>query len=35
MHSSKLIDNNLFYPAMAAFTDQYSLPNILFDIGQL
>jgi hypothetical protein len=25
----------LFYPAMTAFTDQYSLPNIFFDIGQL
>jgi hypothetical protein len=24
-----------FYPAMTAFTDQYSLPNIFFDIGQL
>jgi hypothetical protein len=23
------------YPAMTAFTDQYSLPNIFFDIGQL
>ena len=23
------------YPAMPAFTDQYSLPNIVFDIGQL
>ena len=27
--------DNLFYPAMTAFTDQYSLPNIFFDIGQL
>jgi len=27
--------NMLFYPAMTAFTDQYSLPNIFFDIGQL
>jgi hypothetical protein len=26
---------NLIYPAMTAFTDQYSLPNIFFDIGQL
>ena len=26
---------NPFYPAMTAFTDQYSLPNIFFDIGQL
>jgi hypothetical protein len=24
-----------FYPAMTAFTDQYSLPNIFWDIGQL
>jgi hypothetical protein len=23
------------YPAMTAFIDQYSLPNIFFDIGQL
>ena len=23
------------YPAMTAFTDQYSLPNIFWDIGQL
>ena len=23
------------YPAMTAFTDQYSPPNIVFDIGQL
>ena len=23
------------YPAMTAFTDQYSLPNIFLDIGQL
>jgi hypothetical protein len=27
--------NILFYPAMTAFIDQYSLPNICFDIGQL
>jgi hypothetical protein len=27
--------NMRFYPAMTAFTDQYSLPNIFFDIGQL
>jgi hypothetical protein len=27
-------DQNI-YPAMTAFTDQYSLPNIFFDIGQL
>jgi hypothetical protein len=26
---------NPIYPAMTAFTDQYSLPNIFFDIGQL
>jgi hypothetical protein len=26
---------SLIYPAMTAFTDQYSLPNIFFDIGQL
>jgi hypothetical protein len=25
----------MIYPAMTAFTDQYSLPNIFFDIGQL
>jgi hypothetical protein len=24
-----------FYPAMTAFTNQYSLPNNFFDIGQL
>jgi hypothetical protein len=30
-----LILDNKFYPAMTAFTDQYSLPNIFFDIGQL
>jgi hypothetical protein len=23
----------VIYPAMTAFTDQYSLPNIFFDIG--
>ena len=27
--------NMRFYPAMTAFTDQNSLPNIFFDIGQL
>jgi hypothetical protein len=27
--------NKTIYPAMTAFTDQYSLPNIFFDIGQL
>ena len=27
--------NNDVYPAMTAFTDQYSLPNIFFYIGQL
>jgi hypothetical protein len=30
-----LIKYKSFYPAMTAFTDQYSLPNIFFDIGQL
>jgi hypothetical protein len=25
----------MIYPAMTAFTNQYSLPNIFFDIGQL
>ena len=25
----------IFYPAMTAFTDQYSMPNNFFDIGQL
>ena len=29
------IRNIMIYPAMIAFTDQYSLPNIFFDIGQL
>jgi adenylosuccinate lyase len=29
------VKRNVFYPAMTAFTDQYSLPNIFFDIGQL
>ena len=28
-------DHIIFYPAMTAFTDQHSLPNIFFDIGQL
>jgi hypothetical protein len=28
-------NNKNIYPAMTAFTDQYSLPNIFFDIGQL
>jgi hypothetical protein len=28
-------NNKRIYPAMTAFTDQYSLPNIFFDIGQL
>ena len=27
--------NTELYPAMTAFTDQYSLLNIFFDIGQL
>ena len=31
----KSIFNLEIYPAMTAFTDQYSLPNIFFDIGQL
>jgi hypothetical protein len=26
---------SIIYPAMTAFTDQYSLPNNFFDIGQL
>jgi hypothetical protein len=30
----KNLDLNI-YPAKTAFTDQYSLPNIFFDIGQL
>ena len=30
-----LMSNTMFNPAMTAFTDQYSLPNICFDIGQL
>ena len=25
----------IIYPAVTAFTDQYSLPNTFFDIGQL
>ena len=29
------IFSKVIYPAMTAFTDQYSLPNIFFDIGQL
>ena len=29
------INVKIIYPAMTAFTDQYSLPNIFFDIGQL
>jgi hypothetical protein len=29
------INVKYIYPAMTAFTDQYSLPNIFFDIGQL
>ena len=27
--------NRVFYSEMTAFTDQYSLPNTCFDIGQL
>ena len=34
-YSSDTLDSKVFYPAMTAFTDQYSLPNIFFDIGQL
>jgi hypothetical protein len=30
-----LLTYKMFYPAMTTFTDQYSLPNIVFDIGQL
>jgi hypothetical protein len=30
-----IVQRNKFYPAMTAFIDQYSLPNIFFDIGQL
>jgi hypothetical protein len=29
------LSHNVVYPAMTAFTDQYSLLNIFFDIGQL
>jgi hypothetical protein len=29
------LSHNVVYPAVTAFTDQYSLPNIFFDIGQL
>ena len=32
---SSVLPHSAFYPAMTAFTDQYSLPNIFFDIGQL
>jgi hypothetical protein len=27
--------NKIIYPSMTAFTDQFSLLNIFFDIGQL
>ena len=33
--SRYLFTSSSIYPAMTAFTDQYSLPNIFFDIGQL
>jgi hypothetical protein len=33
--SDNPFSNNAIYPAMTAFTDQYSLPNNFFDIGQL
>ena len=33
--SKKYCSCGMFYPAMTAFTDQYSLRNIFFDIGQL
>ena len=33
--SEKKIYIYIFNPAMTAFTDQYGLPNIFFDIGQL
>jgi hypothetical protein len=35
LHFSFFQDKTIIYPAMTAFTDQYSLPNIFFDIGQL
>ena len=38
MYRNVLLTNNAIiyiYPAMTAFTDQYSLPNIFFYIGQL
>ena len=35
LRSHMLEGDNPFYPAMTAFTDQYSLPNNFFDIGQL
>jgi hypothetical protein len=31
----RYITRSVIYPAMTAFTEQYSLPNIVFDIGQL
>jgi hypothetical protein len=30
-----MLTHNKIYPAMTAFTDQYSLPNIFWDIDQL
>ena len=38
LETGKVEKNNrksIFYPAMTAFTNQYSLPNNFFDIGQL
>jgi hypothetical protein len=35
LYSSDFNTYTSYYPAMTAFTDQYSLPNIFFDIGQL
>ena len=32
---NEVLENKDIYPAMTAFTDQYSLPNNFFDIGQL
>ena len=32
--SFTMYSNIISYPAMTAFTYQYSLPNIFFDIGQ-
>jgi hypothetical protein len=35
INTGPYVENTEIYPAMTAFTDQYSLPNIFFDIGQL